>query len=195
MLERVFEPFVQAERSLARTQGGLGLGLALVKGLVELHGGTVSASSGGPGAGATFIARLPLSHARSHAAGSNARDPAVSSTRRRVLIVDDNRDAAESLADLVRLFGHEVDLAFDGPSALAKALEWAPEVVLCDIGLPGMSGYEVARALRAGPAAGAQLIAISGYAQPEDLARAADAGFDGHLAKPPDPAHVERLLG
>jgi PAS domain S-box-containing protein len=195
MLERVFEPFVQAERSLARTQGGLGLGLALVKGLVELHGGTVSASSGGPGAGATFIARLPLPHARSHAAGSNARDPAVSSTRRRVLIVDDNRDAAESLADLVRLFGHEVDLAFDGPSALAKALEWAPEVVLCDIGLPGMSGYEVARALRAGPAAGAQLIAISGYAQPEDLARAADAGFDGHLAKPPDPAHVERLLG
>jgi CheY-like chemotaxis protein len=111
-----------------------------------------------------------------------------------VLVVDDNRDAAESLADLVTMLGHTAEIAYDGPSALAKARALHPEIVLCDIGLPGMNGYEVAQALRADHGAGLRLIAVSGYAQPEDVRRAADAGFDAHLAKPPDPLDIERLL-
>jgi CheY-like chemotaxis protein len=115
--------------------------------------------------------------------------------RHRVLVVDDNVDTAESLAQLAEMFGHEVEVAYDGPSALRKARAAPPTVVLCDIGLPGMSGYDVARALRNEPAlAQVQLVAVSGYAQPEDRKAAAEAGFDGHLAKPVDPAHVERLL-
>lgn len=113
---------------------------------------------------------------------------------RRVLVVDDNRDAAESLSDLVAMLGHSGEVAFDGPSALEKARAFHPEIVLCDIGLPGMSGYEVARALRAEHGPALRLIAVSGYAQPEDVRRAAEAGFDAHLAKPPDPLDIERLL-
>ena len=112
----------------------------------------------------------------------------------RVLIVDDNKDAAESLADLVRIFGHAVDVAYDGPSAIEKAHANPPDVVLCDIGLPGMSGYEVAQTLRASAVQGVQLIAVNGYAQPEDVKRAVEAGFDGHIAKPCDPEKIERLL-
>jgi CheY-like chemotaxis protein len=114
--------------------------------------------------------------------------------RRRVLVVDDNRDAAESLADLVSVLGHVPEVAYDGPSALERARAMQPEIVLCDIGLPGMNGYEVARALRAEHGPGLRLIAVSGYAQPEDVRRAAEAGFDAHLAKPPDPLEIERLL-
>lgn len=113
---------------------------------------------------------------------------------RRVLVVDDNRDAAESLADLVSVLGHASEVAFDGPSALERARAMRPEVVLCDIGLPGMDGYDVARALRAEYGPGLRLVAVSGYAQPEDVRRAAEAGFDAHLAKPPDPLDIERLL-
>jgi PAS domain S-box-containing protein len=192
LLEHVFEPFVQGERSLARTQGGLGLGLALVKGITELHGGTVSAESRGSGKGAEIVVRLPLAapESRRDAPAANVPGPAKG---RRVLVVDDNRDAAESLAELVELFGHTAEVAYDGPSAIAKARASLPEVVLCDIGLPGMNGYDIAKALRA-DGGDVQLIAVSGYAQPEDLDRAADAGFDGHVAKPPDPAQIERLL-
>lgn len=116
-------------------------------------------------------------------------------TRRRVLVVDDNADSADSLAEIVALLGHRVEVAYDGPSALAKAHAHAPEIVLCDIGLPGMSGYEVAMALRARGGAAMQLVAVSGYARPEDVERAERAGFDLHLAKPCDPAQIERLLG
>jgi CheY-like chemotaxis protein len=111
-----------------------------------------------------------------------------------VLVVDDNKDAAESLAELVELFGHSVEVAHDGPRAIALARENPPDVILCDIGLPGMSGYEIARTLRADPSSSFELVAVSGYAQPEDLRRAAEAGFDRHLAKPPDPEEIERLL-
>jgi CheY-like chemotaxis protein len=194
LLPRVFEPFVQAERSLARTQGGLGLGLALVKGLVDLHEGTVSVTSRGPGEGAEFTVRLPIEGRPIPAVGDEGWPP-VAAARRRVLVVDDNRDAAESLADLLQVFGHEAQVAYDGPSAVEKARANPPDVVLCDIGLPGMSGYDVARAMRAEPALrGARLVAISGYAQPEDLAKAAEAGFDRHVAKPPAPGDIERAV-
>lgn len=193
LLEHLFEPFVQAERTLARASGGLGLGLAMVKGLTELHGGSVRASSAGPGRGSELAARLPLA---AGGAPVQALPPraAVAGRVRRVLVVEDGKDAADSLAQLVALFGHTVDVARDGPTALAKARESRPDVIICDIGLPGMSGYDVARALRAELPEGLQLVAMSGYAQPEDLKRAADAGFDRHLAKPADPDEIRRLL-
>jgi CheY-like chemotaxis protein len=126
-----------------------------------------------------------------HREGATAPDAAPS---RRVLVVDDNRDAAESMADLVAMLGHVTEVAFDGPAAIAKARAFRPHVVLCDIGLPGMDGYEVARALRAEHGPSIRLVAVSGYAQPEDVRRATESGFDTHLAKPPDPLDIERLL-
>jgi PAS domain S-box-containing protein len=196
LLGDVFTPFVQAERTLARSAGGLGLGLALVKGLTELHGGSVSASSAGPGRGAEFLVRLPLAKSPRPAANVDGTGAGIAPRKRhRVLVVDDNHDVAASLADLISLFGHDAELAYDGASALAKARAQHPDVILCDIGLPGMSGYEVARALRADTQlASAYIVAVSGYAQPEDLRRAAEAGFDRHLAKPPNPEDIERLL-
>ncbi|HEX9400173.1 MAG TPA: MASE3 domain-containing protein [Anaeromyxobacter sp.] len=192
LLPNVFDAFVQGRRTLARAEGGLGLGLALVKGITELHGGSVSAESGGTGKGAEFVVRLPLV-----AAGvMEDRQPAVvqrMNGARRVLVVDDNADAADSLADVVKILGHSVDVAYDGPSAVERARANPPDIVLCDVGLPGMSGYEVARALRAS-ANTPRLFAVSGYAQPDDVKKAFEAGFDGHVAKPCDPAEIERLL-
>jgi PAS domain S-box-containing protein len=193
LLPRVFEVFVQGERTLARTEGGLGLGLALVKGIAELHGGTARAESAGNGQGAEFIVRLPLVEpvlARPDIPVGT--QPSTGS--RRVLVVDDNPDAAESLADVVRMLGHDVEVAYDGPSAIDKARANAPHVVLCDLGLPGMTGYEVAKALRATFADGMQLFAVSGYARPEDVKRALEAGFEAHVAKPLDIAQIERLV-
>jgi PAS domain S-box-containing protein len=192
LLPRLFTPFVQGERTLARTEGGLGLGLALVKGITELHGGTVRAESAGEGMGAEFVVRLPLVEAAAPQEAASGRVQPRNGARR-VLVVDDNTDAAESLADILGMRGHYVEVAYDGPSAVEKARANPPDVVLCDIGLPGMTGYEVAKALReAGTVA--QLLAMSGYAQPEDVNRAVAAGFDGHIAKPCDPEHIERLL-
>jgi PAS domain S-box-containing protein len=192
LLERVFEPFVQADRTLARTGGGLGLGLAMVKGLTELHGGSVRAASAGPGQGAEFVARLPVAPGAPEACA--AVPPPQDGRHRRVLVVDDSRDAAESLAELVRMFGHTVEVAQDGPTALAKARACDPEVVFCDIGLPGMNGYDVARALRAQGPHAVRLVALSGYAQPDDLKKAAEAGFDSHVAKPANLDDIRRLL-
>jgi PAS domain S-box-containing protein len=193
LLPSVFDPFVQGDRTLARTEGGLGLGLALVKGIAELHYGTVRVESAGTGAGAEFIVRLPLLTAADVAEATRASARAAAGSCR-VLVVDDNADAAESLAQIVRMLGHAAEIAYDGLSALAKARANPPDVVLCDIGLPGMSGYDVARALRA---AGHRmsLFAVTGYAQPDDVKRAVEAGFDGHVAKPVDVAQLERLLG
>jgi PAS domain S-box-containing protein len=193
LLQQVFEPFVQAKQTLARSEGGLGLGLSLVKGLVALHGGTVQAVSEGAGRGTDFEIALPLAAAASEATA----DHTVSRQRRgprHVLVVDDNRDAAETLAQVVELLGHRVDVAYDGPEALAKAEAAPPDVVLCDVGLPGMDGYEVARRLRGRHGEAIRLFAVSGYAQPEDLALAVEAGFDGHLAKPVEPAQIEGVL-
>ncbi len=180
----VFEPFVQATKALDRSEGGLGLGLALVKGVVELHGGEVSATSAGPGQGSRFVVRLPLD--RSEAAPAERRASAARERHRRVLVIEDNVDAADSLRDVLEIQGHEVAVAYDGPSGIAAAREFHPDVVICDIGLPGMDGYEVARTLRADEALrGLQLVALSGYALAEDLRRASEAGFERHLTKPP----------
>jgi predicted ATPase/signal transduction histidine kinase len=193
VLARMFQPFTQADTSLDRNKGGLGLGLALVKGLVELHGGDVSAYSAGPGRGAEFVVRLPLDAVRITEAQT---EPAVHGQRRlRVLIIEDNMDAADSLREALEFCSHQVTVAHDGPNGLAKTREFKPQVVLCDIGLPGMDGFEVARAFRADDALkGIYLVALSGYASPEDLQRASAAGFDRHLAKPPNLDKLGELL-
>jgi CheY-like chemotaxis protein/two-component sensor histidine kinase len=192
LLPHVFDAFVQSERSDARGHGGLGLGLALVKGLVELHGGKVSAASAGPGTGAELVARIPIESPAvpARAAGERAR----SRRGRRVLVVDGDADAAETLAALVELFGHTAEVVHDGSVAIARARSDAPDVVLCELGLPGLSGFEVAQALRSDGPAGLRLVALSGYAQDDDLRRAIEAGFDAHVAKPADPAEIEKLL-
>jgi two-component system CheB/CheR fusion protein len=193
ILARLFQPFMQADHTLDRSKGGLGLGLALVKGLVELHGGGISARSEGPGRGAEFLVRLPLDtgEASSSAAAPSPRARA----RRHILIIEDNVDAADSLRDALELGGHEIEVANNGPDGLAKARATMPEVVLCDIGLPGMDGYDVARTLRSDAAfKTTHLVALSGYALPEDLQRASAAGFERHLAKPPSIEKLEELL-
>jgi PAS domain S-box-containing protein len=197
LLPSIFEPFTQAKQTLARTEGGLGLGLALVRGLVSLHGGEVKAASE-HGGGAVFVVTLPLAAGRGRRApppAAPASAPAPVFHHHRVLVVEDNHDAAETLAEMIRMLGHDVAVAYDGRTAVTRAGEYHPDLVLCDIGLPGMDGYEVARQLRVlGAAHAVRLIALSGYAQPEDVARAADAGFDAHLAKPCGPEQIERLL-
>jgi PAS domain S-box-containing protein len=193
--QRLFEPFAQADRSLDRSRGGLGLGLALVKGMVELHGGRVTAGSDGPGRGARFTIELPLDGGEvAPSAPAPARAPLGEA--RRILVIEDNRDAADSLAEVLALGGHHVEVAYDGPAGLAKARARPPEIVFCDIGLPaGMDGYAVARALRSDPGtAPAYLVALTGYAQPEDQRRARGEGFDLHLPKPPDLSVLERVL-
>jgi PAS domain S-box-containing protein len=196
LLQTVFEPFVQAERTLARSRGGLGLGLPLVKGLAELHGGSVEARSRGTGAGAEIVVRLPLASARTAPPPERVDvNEGAAAAGRRVLVVDDNVDAAESLCDVVAFLGHAVEAVHDGATAVARVRERHPDVVLCDIGLPGMDGYAVAQAIRSEPGlADVRLVAVSGYAQPEDRARARRAGFDAHVAKPADPADIRRLL-
>jgi CheY-like chemotaxis protein len=177
---------VQADRSLDRSQGGLGVGLTLVRRIVELHEGTVAATSPGLGRGSEFIVRLPaLPHGSTAAQASSEEAPRGPRSPRRVLVVDDNVDAAESTATLLRFQGHEVQTAHDGPATLEAVRAFHPEIVLLDIGLPGMNGYEVARALRALPECrGLVLAAVTGYAREEDRRRAREAGFDHHLTKP-----------
>ena len=197
LLPHVFDLFTQGDRSLARSEGGLGLGLTLVKSLVEMHGGSVQALSDGPGKGSEFVVRLPVRET-TPAPGSDGQvlgTAARPSAARRVLIVDDSADAAESLAMLLTVEGHEVRTARDGPTALAAADEFQPEVVFLDIGLPGMDGYEVARRLRehAGPKP-VFLAAVTGYGQEEDRCRADQAGFDAHLVKPASPGAIKDLL-
>ena len=189
----IFEMFSQIEGVEGRSEGGLGIGLALVKGLAELHGGTVEARSAGLGHGSEFIVRLPVS-AHQSASRQPADDPApVSPERRRVLIADDNRDAADSLALLLELSGHEVRVAHLGQTALSLAQTFRPDVALLDIGMPDLSGYEVARALRQEPwATDLQLIALTGWGQDDDRRRALEAGFDHHLTKPVDPDQLGR---
>ncbi|XXT14963.1 ATP-binding protein [Sorangium sp. So ce429] len=199
LLERVFEPFTQADQSLARNRGGLGLGLALVKGVVELHGGSVRAASAGVGRGAAFTIALPLGSAapRSAAAAAprSATGPSASSARR-ILIIEDNLDAADSLRMLLERRGHAVSVAHSGADGVAAARTALPDVILCDIGLPGeMNGYGVAQALRGESALeGTLMVALTGYGQDEDRQLARAAGFDAHLTKPVAQATLERLL-
>ncbi len=193
VLPNLFQPFIQAESSLARTSGGLGLGLALVKGLAELHGGRARAESDGEGCGSEFIVELPLRPEAPASAGAQAARPGPRPARR-VLVIEDQSDAADSLADVLRLAGHEVHVARDGADGLRRAREARPDAVLCDIGLPGIDGYEVARRLRADGHATTLLVALTGYARPEDLRQAREAGFDAHLTKPARPEELEAVL-
>jgi two-component system CheB/CheR fusion protein len=193
LLPHLFEPFVQSEKSLDRAVGGLGLGLTLVKGLAELHRGNVSVQSPGVGKGATFVLRLPLEE-RSAPTLTLVSHPREAFARR-VLVIEDNRDAAETMRDALELNGHVVELAYTGAEGVEKARAFQPEIVLCDIGLPLMDGYQVAKALRADAATQhIRLIAVSGYAQPEDLEKARSAGFDLHIAKPFELAELETRM-
>ncbi len=195
VLPRVFDTFTQADHSLDRSRGGLGLELALVKGVVELHGGRVQAASAGLGQGAEIGFWLPLGEglpASEAGAGAEISNAAASL---RVLIVEDSRDAAQSLQTLLTWYGHQVTLAYTGREGVEAARRWRPDVVLCDLGLPELDGYEVAGALRGDPATAAtRLIAVSGYGQEEDRRHSRAAGFDLHLTKPVDPAELRRLL-
>jgi PAS domain S-box-containing protein len=196
LLPKVFDLFVQGERSLARTEGGLGIGLTIVRKLVALHGGTVSVRSDGPGKGSEFVVLLPaLSDAQTVGESGATWQPGNARIRRRVLIVDDDRDLAETAAVLLKASGHEVRIAHDGASALAIAAEYRPDVVLLDIGLPGMNGYDVARHLRASEQRHPMmLVALTGYGHDVDRQRAREAGFDQHVVKPLEPATLERLV-
>jgi len=193
-LPYVFEVFTQGDHSLDRSMGGLGVGLAVVKGLIEMHGGEVRARSEGPGKGSEFTFLLPLESAAA-ALPESEEHPAVNQSARRVLVVEDNPDAAATMRDFLELSGHEVELACSGADGLAAARQFHPEVVLCDLGLPGMSGFEVAAELRRDPATrSAKLIAVTGYGRDEDRRRSKEAGFDLHLTKPVDPAQLRALL-
>ncbi len=199
MLPRIFDMFTQVDRSLERSQGGLGIGLTLVQRLVEMHGGRVEAHSPGPGQGSEFVVRLPVVAAPAPRPPSWTITPAgeggAALSGCRILVVDDSHDTAESLAMILRLSGHEVHLAFDGPGAIAAALTHRPDVALLDIGLPGMNGYEVARCLREDHGlTQTVLVALTGWAQTEDRRRAQEVGFAHHLVKPVEPEALHRLL-
>jgi two-component system CheB/CheR fusion protein len=198
LLETVFDLFAQGERTLDRAEGGLGIGLTLARRIVELHGGQISVTSAGPGQGAEFTVRLPLlpvqsveeePHAPPEAAAQAPHGP-----RRAILVVDDNVDSANSMAMLLRLGGHEVDVAHDGPTALDRVNSRRPDVVLLDIGLPGMSGYQVAEELRRTHRRALRIYAMTGYGQRQDRRRSLASGFDGHLVKPVVPQELLRLI-
>ncbi len=198
LLPKIFELFVQGDRSLDRAEGGLGVGLTLVDRLVRLHGGTVHAESAGPGMGSEFVVRLPVARPAGAAgeAASGHRDGDAMAKVRRVLVVEDNRDAADTLAAAARSWGHEVRVAYDGRQALEAARHFRPDVALLDIGLPGLNGYQVARHLK--EMLGEDdilLIAVSGYAQEEDLQRSVGVGIAHHFAKPVDLELLRELLG
>ncbi len=194
MLSHLFEPFAQADRSLDRSKGGLGLGLALVKGLAELHGGEVHAASAGPGCGAEFAVRLPV-EPEPAALSDMPACPRQAGKHLRILVVEDNRDAADSLRMLLELYGYEAMVAYTGPDGVRAAEQWQPDVVLCDIGLPGLDGYGVARRLRQNPStAKARLIAVTGYGADDDKRRSQEVGFDAHLVKPVDPHALQGVL-
>jgi PAS domain S-box-containing protein len=197
LLPHVFDLFVQADHSFAKAQGGLGIGLTLVKNLVEMHGGAVVARSEGLGKGSEFVVRLPLATpppTTEEAIGESAKSPGAR-LGHRVLVVDDNRDAATSLSMLLKLHGHDVCTAFDGRKSLAIAAELRPAIVFLDIGMPGMDGYEVARRLRTIPGLeDVVLVALTGWGQAEDRRRTDEAGFNHHLVKPPEPNVIDGLL-
>jgi PAS domain S-box-containing protein len=194
ILPRVFELFMQAEGSITRSQGGLGIGLTLVKRLVEMHGGRVEAASDGLGRGCEFTITLPVASARGEAGESERSDMGGSTESRRVLVVEDDHDSAQSLAMLLKLWGHHVEVALDGTRALDSARSFGPEIVLLDIGIPGMDGYEVAERLRSEHGAGLRLVALTGYGREDDRKRAHDAGFDWHLTKPLEPPRLREML-
>jgi CheY-like chemotaxis protein len=188
----LFQPFVQQRQSLARSEGGLGLGLAIVKAIVTAHGGAIEARSDGPGRGSEFIVRLPLVPPAAARVGGVKPTAARTSRPRRILVVDDNADAAESLAASLELCGHITHVEHDATSALSSAEVFGPEVALLDLGLPDLDGYELAGRLREHPRLrGVRLIAVTGYGRAADRERTTAAGFDAHYVKP---VAIEELL-
>ncbi|HET7504936.1 MAG TPA: ATP-binding protein [Kofleriaceae bacterium] len=195
MLPYVFDMFTQVGRTIERAQGGLGIGLTLVRRLVEMHGGSVAAESLGPARGSTFVVRLPLAEVAEPSLATTA-DPARVAADLKILVVDDNVDAAEMLGMLLELRGYHTRLAHTGPAALDAAADFEPQVIFLDIGLPGLNGYQVAQRLRAsGRQPQPVLVALTGWGTEEDRRQAKDAGFDGHLVKPVDIRQLEATLG
>jgi CheY-like chemotaxis protein len=198
VLPRIFDIFAQAKPDLVSSQGGLGIGLSLVKGVVDLHGGTVEARSAGPGQGSEFTVRLPMAAATLLPQPPPARDSAQQrpTMRYRVLVVDDNPDGADTLAMLLQVMGHDVDTAYDGEHAIEAAERMRPDVILLDIGMPKLDGYETCRRIRERPWAKAVfVVALTGWGQEEDRRRTEAVGFDRHMIKPVDPAALTSLLG
>jgi CheY-like chemotaxis protein len=197
MLQAIFGMFVQGHDPARHGKEGLGVGLALARSIVELHHGTLDAESEGSGRGSKFVIRLPaLATAQTVAPQPEVAWPAVPSVRRRVLVVDDNADAAQTLATLLRQLGHDVQIAGGGEEALRIATGYRPEVILMDLGMPGMNGLETARRLRqSGTTPAPYIIAVTGWGKPEDMALTREAGFDQHLMKPVDERRLVDLIG
>jgi signal transduction histidine kinase len=192
---RLFDLFQQGGRDSARAEGGLGLGLTIVRRLVELHGGTVEARSDGPGQGSEFVVALPRDkRVEAVATEAKSEDHPPAANARKILIVDDNQDAAEALAEAIEMMGHEPRIACDGPSALTVSAAWRPDVIFLDIGLPGMDGYDVAREISRRGGRRPTLVALTGYGQEGDRTRARDAGFDQHLVKPAHLTTIQSVL-
>jgi CheY-like chemotaxis protein len=194
MLPRVFDQFVQVEQARHRSEGGLGIGLALVRRLVELQGGTVAAHSDGPGRGSEFVVRLPLPAEPPAPAAPPGEKAEVAAGSRRILIIEDHADSRETLATLLTLLGHQSEVAGDGPAGVERALAGRPDVALIDLGLPGLDGYEVARRIRDALDRQVFLVALTGFGQAEDRQRALEAGFDAHMLKPVDIKDLTDLL-
>jgi CheY-like chemotaxis protein len=196
MLPRVFDMFRQADRTGTKARGGLGIGLSLVKRIVELHGGTVTAHSAGLGKGSEFVVRIPSIDPLKDTARRTAELEANGvPPRRKILVVDDNEDAAESLAALLTIGGHDTRMAHDGRDAVTQAEQFRPDVVFLDIGMPTLDGHETAKLIRQQEWGKEMvLVALTGWGQSEDRRRSKDAGFNHHLVKPADPAVVEKLL-
>ncbi|MGH8607985.1 MAG: ATP-binding response regulator, partial [Gammaproteobacteria bacterium] len=194
-LPRIFKMFTQLDTSLERTQSGLGIGLTLVRELVEMHGGTVEAQSAGIGQGSEFVVRLPILVETPEPPPEPTVSEPTPTTARRILVVDDNRDSAESLAMLLELTGNQTHTAYDGLEAVEAAATFKPDVVLLDIGLPKMNGFEAARKIREQPwGTKMLLVALTGWGQDEDRQKSREAGFDGHLVKPVDHGALTKLL-
>jgi CheY-like chemotaxis protein len=195
MLPKVFEMFTQVDSTLERSEGGLGIGLTLVRRLVELHGGSVMAFSEGLGKGSAFSIRMPIAlKTKSPEPSANGKAGRSSVTKCRVVVVDDNRDSAETMSMLLQVMGHEVHKAFDGLEAIETVKRVQPELVLMDIGLPKLNGYDAARRIRAEFGEQIVLIALTGWAQDEDRRRSQEAGFNEHFVKPIDPGALEQAL-
>jgi CheY-like chemotaxis protein/anti-sigma regulatory factor (Ser/Thr protein kinase) len=196
MLPRVFDMFWRVDRSLEKSQGGLGVGLTIVKRLVEMHGGSVEARSEGQGMGSEFIVRLPVALSVVHERQDEGDDQEARPTaRHRILVVDDSEDAASSLAMVLRIMGNEVRTAHDGLEGVEAAAAFRPDVILLDIGMPKLNGYDACRRIREQPwGKGVVIVALTGWGQDEDKRRSQEAGFDSHLVKPVEPAALEKLL-
>jgi CheY-like chemotaxis protein/anti-sigma regulatory factor (Ser/Thr protein kinase) len=194
MLSQIFDLFVQVDPSLEKVQGGLGIGLTIVRRLVEMHGGHVEARSAGPGAGSQFVVRLAAAAGAALPARRDAGNGALARTRR-ILVVDDNRDSALALAMMLRMMGHEAHTAHDGHQALEMAAVVRPHTVLLDLGMPGLSGYDTCRRMREQPwAKGVVIVALTGWGQEDERRRSREAGFDEHLVKPVDLTALTKLF-